>query len=345
MGKLIRFMILIIIILSALVASTMVIDFIGRQSKSLARDMLISKGINGVNIQNVTIAKSKLQLPATLIWQGIEMTLFTDKQSLFSNQKLNVVIPRLEIRITGFLENQCNLFIPRIDITPLSPGAPASPERRIEGLENGRIDLDFKFNFFHPFTAKDQLTSTLYSLSPLFSKGSTPVPLDFSGILLFSIKSDPLRAKVYTKRRPDGYYALQINEEFFQTIAWYNTYEITDAEAKVLSQYPFRMPGLVNIMAEAKEESKRMAKIRDIPEDAYRHILWSYLLTRSYGPEFAKQVTDAHEIGDLSNTEADHQMDYHNNAIGRQYAQKNYKKHEILTQLLNDKNVIRKPVE
>lgn len=116
---------------------------------------------------------------------------------------------------------------------------------------------------------------------------------------------------------------------------------ITDAEATLLSVNAVRLPKLLNIMNDAKRESERYKNVDGIPEDAYRHVLWSYLLTKEYGPEFSKAVTDAHEEGDNTNTEAEHKMDYNNNKIGREYAARQYKRNEILEHLLRDDRVIR----
>ncbi len=80
-----------------------------------------------------------------------------------------------------------------------------------------------------------------------------------------------------------------------------------------------------------------------MPEDAYRHVLWSFLLTRTYGPEFARRVTDAHEIGDTGNTEADHRMDYNNNDIGRRYAAEGVQEAELLGRVRTDGRVVRSP--
>ncbi len=62
-----------------------------------------------------------------------------------------------------------------------------------------------------------------------------------------------------------------------------------------------------------------------------------------YGPEFAQFVTDAHEQGDTDNTEAEHQMDYTNNQIGRKYALNDIKEKQILPHLLRDREVVRHP--
>ncbi|MEO2047299.1 MAG: hypothetical protein ABGX16_12085 [Pirellulales bacterium] len=41
-----------------------------------------------------------------------------------------------------------------------------------------------------------------------------------------------------------------------------------------------------------------------VPQDTYRHILWSFMLTQEYGAKLAEQVGDAHEMGDTGNTDA-----------------------------------------
>jgi hypothetical protein len=54
--------------------------------------------------------------------------------------------------------------------------------------------------------------------------------------------------------------------------------------------------------------------------DAFRHCLWSALLTYQVGPAFAKKLTDAHEReGKIANynSRLDRDMDLHNNAEGR----------------------------
>ena len=146
-----------------------------------------------------------------------------------------------------------------------------------------------------------------------------------------------------THKTPEGYYKIRINPEVLKSIAWLINEELTDAEAALLADSPFRIQDLFSIMATARTESEKYKKNDMIPEDAYRHVLWSYLLTTNYGPDFAKKVTDAHEEGDMSNTEAEHEMDYNNNAIGREYALENHKKSEILLRMLNDTRVIRTP--
>jgi len=118
--------------------------------------------------------------------------------------------------------------------------------------------------------------------------------------------------------------------------------ELTEAEIELLSDYPERGARLKEIADYATAAAKNAHEAdQTVPEDAYRHVLWSYLLTKEYDTEFAKKVTDAHEIGDTKNTEEDHIMDYNNNEVGRRYAEEEYEESEVLEKVMSDEGVMR----
>ena len=71
------------------------------------------------------------------------------------------------------------------------------------------------------------------------------------------------------------------------------------------------------------------------------YVAWSYPLTKAYGPEFAKRVTDAHEKGGINEDETDHIMDLNNNAVGRNYALQEYPASSIAQQVIQDLQVVR----
>ena len=119
---------------------------------------------------------------------------------------------------------------------------------------------------------------------------------------------------------------------------------MTDLEIALIAEYPLRAPDLLLIKKYAERTAMTAhEKDRSVPEDAYRHVLWSYLLTQEFDAEFAEQVTDAHEIGSTTNTEADHRMDYNNNAVGRRFAAEGVTEFEILPRVRRDRSVIRQP--
>ena len=53
--------------------------------------------------------------------------------------------------------------------------------------------------------------------------------------------------------------------------------------------------------------------------DAFRHAWWSFMVTREFGPEKAKEFGDAHEVSD-PNPDSERLMDLYNNYIGRSLA-------------------------
>ncbi len=58
------------------------------------------------------------------------------------------------------------------------------------------------------------------------------------------------------------------------------------------------------------------------PQNAFQHAYWNALLSRDFGSEFAKNVTDAHEHG-FGSERAPTFMDLHNNEVGRRIAEDN----------------------
>ena len=120
--------------------------------------------------------------------------------------------------------------------------------------------------------------------------------------------------------------------------------DLTEAEIAIIHRYPEEAPKIAQITKYAKDKSKE-ARRRDprVPEDAYRHVLWSYLLTKEFGPELAKEITDAHELGVTGNTPRERRRDINNNEVGRRYALEGYTEDNILERVMRDPKVIRTP--
>jgi hypothetical protein len=120
--------------------------------------------------------------------------------------------------------------------------------------------------------------------------------------------------------------------------------DLTEAEIAIVHRYPEEAPKIAQITKYAKDKSEE-ARRKDprVPEDAYRHVLWSYLLTKEFGAEFAKEITDAHEFGATGNTPRERRMDLMNNEAGRRYALEGYPEDSILERVMRDPKVIRTP--
>lgn len=117
---------------------------------------------------------------------------------------------------------------------------------------------------------------------------------------------------------------------------------LTDAEIGVIADYPLRAPFLLFAKEYAEAESKiALSTNPSSPEDAHRHVLWSYTLTKKFGADFAKLVTDAHEQGDTGNSDAERKRDLHNNAVGRDFAQRGIDEAKIYGLVLRSPKVRR----
>ncbi len=346
MRKIILLLLSLILILSVIAAYKFSNNLFVQYSQKIAQTLVNGKKFKGIDILSLDFKTAKFKFPDTIYWQDVTSRFSINKKSYLLNQNFTLQANRLSLKLADFFQKKFLISASNLTISPSTSikGTDALPVNRTsEGIEKGYFQVKFVFDFFRPGTAKEQIDQLYRKLSNLFHDGKTILPVDYSGISFFTINDDPVRARIFTKRDMDGYYAIHVNKEIFKTMAWYHMKELTDAEAQLLSENPFKMHELIEIMGYATTKSEKFKNMEQIPEDAYRHVLWSYLLTKKFGEKFAIRVTDAHEKGDHTNTEAEHKMDFNNNTIGREYALSGYQKDKILTHLLNDPRVIRKP--
>jgi hypothetical protein len=348
MRKLIVFLIITIIALSIPAGLAFLDNRVLILSNTAVDALCRQKLTDGVTIQSLDFQNVRRNGLSSVHWDQIKavVVIKNDKQYLM-NKEFTVKIDKLELILKDLITGNFLLTAREFSATPLFHPKQTDQENASdsEGLEKGLFEVMIRLALFPPSAIKSQLKEIVNQLWSLLTDGTTKIPVYFSGITTFSINQAPVKAKVNTYKTPEGYYKIRINPEVLKSIAWQMNEELTDAETALLADNPFKIQDLFSIMATARNASEKYKNSDMIPEDAYRHVLWSYLLTTKYGPEFAQKVTDAHEEGDLSNTEAEHEMDYHNNAIGREYALKKYNKTEILSRMLNDTRVIRTPKE
>jgi hypothetical protein len=189
-----------------------------------------------------------------------------------------------------------------------------------------------------PAAVKDILSGA----NMLFTHNRVGRPFHFEGDVIIKIDDKSARARLFSMEK-DGYTTLRFDAADINAAAKTMDIPLVPAEIEIVSNYPLRAIALMEITHTAKKTARNTVITRaTVPQDAYRHVLWSYLLTRRFGPEFARQVTDAHETAP-GNTPAEREMDYANNAVGRRYATEGVQTAALLDQLLADPAVIKKP--
>ncbi len=187
------------------------------------------------------------------------------------------------------------------------------------------------------------LRTVLPEIVSLLAASEFQLPLQLDGSLSFVLKDEPTVLGIEVAQR-DGGSALRLRTDDVAKLSSRFDEALTRAEVQLIADDPLRAARLLEIKDSAETDSREAHQQDDtVPEDAYRHVLWSYLLASTYGEEFAKRVGDAHEAGDTGNTPAERAMDYHNNEIGRNYAQLEFKRNTILRRVLNDSDVRREP--
>lgn len=206
-------------------------------------------------------------------------------------------------------------------------------------FENARFETVAAIDLSNPMGSLQELTEGLRSL---FRENTAPVPILLSGTVFFSFDGKTASARLFTNQE-NGQTKLRFDPGDLIRAAKAFEVELTPDEAELIAAYPVQVPALIRITRNA-ELAAEMASLRrlDFPQDAWKHLYWSYQLTLAFGPEFAQMVTDAHELKP-NNTPEEREMDYHNNSMGREYALQGLTEAELLKKALHASEVIRSP--
>ncbi|MEC7985135.1 MAG: hypothetical protein VX278_08220 [Myxococcota bacterium] len=218
-----------------------------------------------------------------------------------------------------------------------------------ENADNRRLSNQFSGRISSPrlrislMVSKDDMQKTIRSLvkdaNELLTTGHTSLNLSLNGTLTFPYKGEKQEAQIKTLRK-DGITSLQLDRDSVLELIGTQATTLTEAELELIGNNPLRAAKLLEIKDYADRQAQKNSVLPNFPKDAFRHVLWNFLLTKTYDEKFAKEVTDAHELGS-SNSEFDSRMDYNNNAIGRKYALIGVLEDQLVKKVLTDPNIIR----
>ena len=208
-------------------------------------------------------------------------------------------------------------------------------------LENGCVKSRIPLYLKHPEESANEI---LTEIKTLFNENKTPLDLDIQVDVLLVIDEKEVKVSLYTEHK-DGITYIKFNDKDILEASKRFDLDLAEKEAEIISNYPSKVPTMIKITRDAKRLSEfEKGKDQSFPEDAYRHIYWSYHLARELGADLAKEITDAHETVP-GNTPQERKMDYHNNDVGRKYACTNMSEEEIKNIVENSNEVIRSPNE
>jgi len=220
-----------------------------------------------------------------------------------------------------------------------------------DGVKGGDMKLPIKMNEITSSGVIAQIKSLGQELKDFSRTGVSQIPIQFSAEETFTVKGKLYAMKVSVVKEADGY-RLLMDEHGMQHLA--NTLtgiQATEGDIKFIARNPIAAPMMLRIRNNAETLAAALHKNDPLfPEDAFRHIYWSYVLTKQYGERFSEDATDAHEMvsdseerknaGEKSFEAASYQ-DFVCADLGRRYAVRGYDEKTLVQHTLHDPDVIR----
>jgi len=246
-------------------------------------------------------------------------------------------IATLEVRLTRPFSLRGTVRATGLDVR-LDP-ADRPPQMPFDRLSNARLAIG-DLPLGDPRQAANAMRDKLQAL---FSEDHAMGEVDFSGEVILDIDDVAQVANLYTDRVGETF-RLRFRDDDIRAIAQAKGMDLVPEQVAIVSRYPLRAPVILSLTDQARELATQHAPDDVWLEDAMRHVIWSYLLTDTFGPDFATHVTDAQELRP-GNSPNERTMDFHNNAIGRRFVAENVPLAALPDRVRSDGDVIRHPDE
>lgn len=291
-------------------------------------------GITVDSIEYESIRVSPTLIEASARWPSAVFDLApTDEIRLSSSFKAQEVSARL----ANPLQLRGHLTIENFEVSFHETDRPR--DLPFDRLTNARLHIE-EIPLLSPKTAAREIYD---GLEELFLDNALVGNFEFSGDVVMRVQDLRLPARLYTERQGE-YFRLRFSKADVQTLVAAAEVDLSEDQIDIISLYPIRVPFLIETTRQARVLSKKSFPDSRWLRDALRHVSWSFLLTQEFGPEFAKEVTDAQETRG-GNTPEERSMDYHNNAVGRRLAGNGTRLADLPGLVRSDPDIIRSPAE
>jgi hypothetical protein len=285
-------------------------------------------------------------------WRDVSLdaTLVRDEISKMA-ERVSLNIGELTISLESFSERTILLSLEGLSTVTKEKGPGLGVAGAGTRIEDGFLEIVLSVKGFGAADILEGLGTLKEEIRRFSFLGVTKIPISFSATTMFEIQGKPCTAKFLVETKGEEYRLVMDKNDLTKIAAQSTGKKPNPVDIAVIARNPLKATQLMKIRDKAETAAQLAAQQNPkFPEDAYRHILWSYLLTRMYGDPFAKEVTDAHEayadeeelqkMGRMSWESASYQ-DLVNNAVGRQYAAQGYPESDILERVLIDPAIIR----
>ena len=336
---------IVLVLALLIICGIMVVNFVLERASNKALEYMAAEGAShGINVEFARFEDVGLSGLRAVQWKDFVAVINAPKYISFApGEKVVLSIREITVDLMSLLKGVAAITAHDIGVRIQRSLTPAENlDSQMEGIDQGQLIVELPLDF----TDKENLTASLVDVPKralqFLQEGRTEIPFGFQAKSIFKIGGSVVGADITTQKQ-GGYYYLVMSPDDVRKIAIILKEDLTEEEIRLVSFHPLLAPAIFKITNHARIKAEAAyTKDATVPEDAYRHVLWSFLLTKEFGPEFAEQVTNAHEIGAVKfNTEADHRMDYTNNQVGRDYVKAGYAEGQILQMVRTDPQVMR----
>ncbi|MBT5876446.1 MAG: hypothetical protein HOH43_23685 [Candidatus Latescibacteria bacterium] len=349
------FILAILVLAGGYFAANYILDSLTQEAITLAR---IQAANFGVRIDRAEYESLWISSPTSMTWNNLNVRFRIDGESAALTRpeerqamdRARAALPlervAFEIKaqditagITNISAGTAILTATNFSISPVSSSMADMAGNLGSGSVVGRLfETEMRVDMQDPVQSSKQMAQRFLDLA---RTGSTDAYIRFDGTATMPVRGSMVEANIHTEEQA-GRTVVVVNREDIARISQLFDDKLTEPEIDIIAENPAKAPLLFSIKDRA-ETTARSAYAGDssVPQDPYRHVLWSYLLTREFGPEFAKKVTDSHESGPTGNSRMERQQDYNNNEVGRRYAEQGVQESEILQLVRTDPTVMR----
>jgi len=309
--------------------------------------------VNNLKIPNLELTKPTFQGVGissfnAVTWRGVTMAA-TIVRNEVKGQAMNATIniDALTIRVASIADGIVVLDLKGLTAAlqeSFGSESASAEQTSNDRMENGSMSIRMRLNISNPRAAAAQLSDLASEMRRFSEDGRTTIPVAFSADQIFTIKGRPYTLKMWVEKEGD-YYLLLADpkdvEAISRGVVAYSGagHGLEAGDIKVTSRNPIRAPMMLRIREKVATTAQNIkAAEPSYPEGAFRHVYWSYLLAKQYGPEFAREVGEAHHVGTADEADTE---DFHNMSIGRQYFMLGYDESSIKDRVLNDPDVVR----
>ena len=268
---------------------------------------------------------------------GIDATKFqVDIVTTGTDQEVQILVGTINCQLKGVPSGSMTVLARNINMISGNKDKPLlSNQYRIRNIELSFVEYQTYVSIFNP----DQSMRRVYNhLAEMLDRGDTSGRVNLQGIVYFDFEGTIVPQR-FTTRQQGDFTRIVLNRKDLNLVAPKFASRLSEGDLDLVAQHPLKAPRLLEIRQETEEKSRELRWAqKNFPEDVYRHVLWSYLLTKEYGAEFAQIVTNAHELGSY-NSEEEMAKDRQNNRVGISYAMSRVPEAKILEKVRSDPRI------